>query len=295
MRESFALTARSRRTSGSRADSASEGGFTLIELLVVIAIIAILAALLFPVFAQAREKGRQTACGNNLKQISSAFLMYQDNWDENFPAYYREKVNGSVTGCAYSCHWSPPLQPYLKALPMGKNDLASFSLDSVYRCPSDGSASKSGSYALNLFLGYSLIGGSTGARPTPQNSSPVNESDVKNPSNTLLIYDTPLPDKVDGVPDWWGYQWNPWKSAKPGDLSMLPSLKLFHKNDAVFSFPGMEGRNAAAGDWSKPRHHGGSMASFTDGHVRWIRDLTSLSSVAQINGAYDANAGFRLN
>ena len=57
-------------------------GFTLIELLVVIAIIAILAAILFPVFGQAREKARQTACFNNLKQIGLAYQMYAQDYDE---------------------------------------------------------------------------------------------------------------------------------------------------------------------------------------------------------------------
>jgi prepilin-type N-terminal cleavage/methylation domain-containing protein/prepilin-type processing-associated H-X9-DG protein len=60
-------------------------GFTLIELLVVIAIIAILAAILFPVFAKAREKARQTACVNNQKQIATAALMYAQDHEEMFP------------------------------------------------------------------------------------------------------------------------------------------------------------------------------------------------------------------
>src|SRR5713226_8400745 len=59
--------------------------FTLIELLVVIAIIAILAAILFPVFSQAREKGRQTACLSNMKQVGLALQMYAQDWDETTP------------------------------------------------------------------------------------------------------------------------------------------------------------------------------------------------------------------
>ncbi|HEU4752027.1 MAG TPA: prepilin-type N-terminal cleavage/methylation domain-containing protein, partial [Armatimonadota bacterium] len=60
-------------------------GFTLIELLVVIAIIAILAAILFPVFAQAREAARKVSCGSNLRQFGHAVLMYVQDHDETFP------------------------------------------------------------------------------------------------------------------------------------------------------------------------------------------------------------------
>ena len=63
----------------------SDLAFTLVELLVVIAVIAILAALLFPVFAQAREKARQAACASNLRQIGMAFAMYTEDYDERLP------------------------------------------------------------------------------------------------------------------------------------------------------------------------------------------------------------------
>jgi prepilin-type N-terminal cleavage/methylation domain-containing protein/prepilin-type processing-associated H-X9-DG protein len=71
-------------------------GFTLIELLVVIAIIAILAAILFPVFAQAREKARQTSCLSNLKQIGLAELQYVQDYDERFSGSYQNGPNGRV-------------------------------------------------------------------------------------------------------------------------------------------------------------------------------------------------------
>src|SRR5512135_2806692 len=70
-------------------------GFTLIELLVVIAIIAILAAILFPVFAQAREKARQTSCLSNTKQIALAMLMYSQDYDELLPLGSTQGENGT--------------------------------------------------------------------------------------------------------------------------------------------------------------------------------------------------------
>src|SRR5438874_107201 len=75
-------------------------GFTLIELLVVIAIIAILAAILFPVFAQAREKARQTTCLSNLKQIGTATMMYVQDYDEKFYAHRYNCDGGDGTGVA---------------------------------------------------------------------------------------------------------------------------------------------------------------------------------------------------
>jgi len=81
----------------------STKGFTLIELLVVIAIIAILAAILFPVFAKAREKARQASCLSNLKQISLSMIMYSQDYDEALPvAGYFDWVNNN------NCYWGTP-------------------------------------------------------------------------------------------------------------------------------------------------------------------------------------------
>lgn len=84
-------------------------GFTLIELLVVIAIIAILAAILFPVFARAREKARQTSCLSNLKQLGMAVVMYAQDYDETLPSY---RLASSSPGC--QINWWNQITPYVK-------------------------------------------------------------------------------------------------------------------------------------------------------------------------------------
>ncbi|MDH7571512.1 MAG: prepilin-type N-terminal cleavage/methylation domain-containing protein, partial [Armatimonadota bacterium] len=74
-----------RCTRGERSTPVKKRGFTLIELLVVIAIIAILAAILFPVFARARENARKSTCLNNMKQVGAGLLMYAQDYDEVLP------------------------------------------------------------------------------------------------------------------------------------------------------------------------------------------------------------------
>src|SRR4051812_11103171 len=94
-------------------------GFTLIELLVVIAIIAILAAILFPVFARARENARRTSCLSNEKQIGLALNMYTQDYDEKLPLYVFPDAAQAVLYV-----WSSPLVPYIKS-------------KQVFVCPSD--------------------------------------------------------------------------------------------------------------------------------------------------------------
>ena len=95
--------------------SSRRRGFTLIELLVVIAIIAILAAILFPVFAQARAQARKTTCLSNHKQIGLAILMYTQDYDETFPlAYRQDDGDPSAFWTGVMRTWQNDVQPYSK-------------------------------------------------------------------------------------------------------------------------------------------------------------------------------------
>ena len=105
--------------------------FTLIELLVVIAIIAILASILFPVFARARENARRASCLSNLKQIGLGVMMYVQDYDETYPQYYNYAISAS---------WIDTIQPYVKST-------------QVFICPSSDSTSQSnGNYGANELL-----------------------------------------------------------------------------------------------------------------------------------------------
>lgn len=110
-------------------------GFTLIELLVVIAIIAILAAILFPVFAKAREQARKTACLSNMKQIGLALYMYAEDYDEVLPERYGCSYPEATcvgdyefsNGIGYARTWKSMLMPYIKSR-------------DVFKCPSNDAA-----------------------------------------------------------------------------------------------------------------------------------------------------------
>jgi len=131
-------------------------GFTLIELLVVIAIIAILAAILFPVFARARENARRSSCQSNLKQIGLGIKQYIQDYDEYMPRYYY--------GGAVPYYWNNALDPYVKSA-------------QIYNCPSAPKvASATISYFYNLNLGSDTVG--------------HKESEIEFSSNVIQIGDS---------------------------------------------------------------------------------------------------------
>lgn len=153
-------------------------GFTLIELLVVIAIIAILAAILFPVFARAREKARQSSCSSNVKQLQLGVLMYAQDYDELLPS---EQYNlGGGGNAAGDATWRGAIFPYVKNT-------------QLFICPShtpsgtvfDGryaDQTMTASYAINDWHQ------DTGA-PSPPTGKPL--AAVVNPSKTVFLLESP--------------------------------------------------------------------------------------------------------
>ena len=163
-----------------RFTSGKCSAFTLIELLVVIAIIAILAAILFPVFAQAREKGRQAACLSNFKQIGLGIMQYSQDYDESLPYVnfeYNAAGNYAAGNPVTNAKWIDVIYPYVKS-------------EALYNCPSD---------VVNPAYKY-LKNGRTGANfgsygfsqayysgVVAQGPSGKTLADMKVPSTTVLI------------------------------------------------------------------------------------------------------------
>jgi prepilin-type N-terminal cleavage/methylation domain-containing protein/prepilin-type processing-associated H-X9-DG protein len=224
-------------------------GFTLIELLVVIAIIAILAAILFPVFAQAREKARQASCLSNVKQIALGLHMYIQDYDENTPggcfaaygcsdAYGTESFLIDETGarsetcCRYSALW--PLMPYTKN-------------EGVFVCPSvtgwdaEWMRPRKGTYATNNLL----MAGNT--HPLGWHGWGASLASFEKPSESVAY--------ADGR--------NPWVD---GGISYYLHCRIGHRTHCGW-YAGTEcmGCSNDRTDW----HNAGINMAYVDGHAKW--------------------------
>ena len=218
--------------------------FTLIELLVVIAIIAILAAILFPVFAQAREKARQTSCLSNMKQIGLATMMYVQDYDETMPTSNnfvvdwnniddRASFGGDTAGNFYS--WLPNF--LWEITPYTKNR-------QIYVCPSAqpfaGAPWAQSKYSASSYLGNGVIMGRTiAAIPAPADTIFAQEFTVIGSSCILRP----------------GH--NPWND--PGQY------QYWHFSDPT----------QPEGEYYSSLHSKGGNLTFADGHVKF-RNVRSL-------------------
>ena len=169
--------------------------FTLIELLVVITIIAILAAILFPVFAQAKEAAKKTTCLSNLKNIGTAMVLYQSDYDDYFP-------NTNVTGLWTGRRFRKPIMPYLgialkSTTPTGY-DMTSIS--GLLYCQSDPTKSSfdytSYSYVSSLYRPWSFLQTVTNlfqlagdVQCPPGTCVSVSATEVQNQTSKVMVYE----------------------------------------------------------------------------------------------------------
>jgi len=231
-------------------------GFTLIELLVVIAIIAILASILFPVFARARENARRASCQSNLKQAALGILMYVQDYDEKYPltywddpaatpasnanviqtnpempGYFFETGNTSSGSPKHNVTWMDLIYPYVKSV-------------QVFRCPSSTDAEYYPDYLYNSAYGVtsykSRYGGTTG---------PTSLADINSSSLSAML----------------------WETGSGGGTSY----------EAIYGYLGLAG-NIPRWPQLHQEHLGGMNLAFGDGHVKWM----SLQSIEASTGPY---------
>jgi prepilin-type N-terminal cleavage/methylation domain-containing protein/prepilin-type processing-associated H-X9-DG protein len=216
-------------------------GFTLIELLVVIAIIALLAAILFPVFARARENARKTSCLNNVKQMGTAWLAYAQDFDEVSIPYSGPDPSGANAGGSGGRHfnWRFILQPYMKSA-------------QIFKCPSS-----AGNISISYAINASAAGGGRAL------------ADIQRPAQTPIFTDARGHTSDIQSLGFFCPSNSPGEGATGRELNS-PSLTNWY-NAANNGW----NLNQATGAPHASRHVEGMNVIFCDGHAKWypaVRD-----------------------
>jgi prepilin-type N-terminal cleavage/methylation domain-containing protein/prepilin-type processing-associated H-X9-DG protein len=226
----------------------SKRGFTLIELLVVIAIIAILAAILFPVFAQARESARKTTCISNLKQVGMALLMYAGDYEETLPWSTSSRLSGWT--------WYQSVDPYIKT-GVGPNGTTQ---KTFWLCPSFANR------------GIPKAPGDPDP-PAPAVAPHVSRSYGAN-GNLMPTFNTAKGD------------WFPGRISQLASISAPAQVVLVSHTQGVRTMSGgddwttgcMGDEEGVAPGWNSSyycaaryRHNGGAVYLLADGHSKWFR------------------------
>jgi len=222
-------------------------GFTLIELLVVIAIIAILAAILFPVFAKVREKARQTSCASNMKQLGEGFVQYYQDNDENgvYPGGW-----GAGQG------WAGKIYPYIKST-------------AVYKCPDDPTGTDNGWNPPHVPISYAYNSNlwPVDTQYTVWDSGAGNLGQLSSPANTVLLFESQ------------GNQADP-TNLNEGDSAASWGARTDWCHGSLYSaYCGAKYATGYIGGYSNvdliksgaPVHTDGSNWLAADGHVKWLR------------------------
>lgn len=236
-------------------------GFTLIELLVVIAIISILAAILFPVFARARENARRTSCLSNIKQMGLALMQYTQDYDEGLPPTHITGYTGSypdntpwVSGNLY---WAQILHPYHKST-------------QVFFCPSSPSPDRTDPRRSNYGANEAVL-------PIPP-ATPLKLVAIVSPASIYVMMDA-SDTRINFART----------NTVGGGIYYVPGM-----GDAGGSCDTLTGTNLK--DCQSGRHFGGVSVGFADGHAKWLKTSTLRVEAQKESGglpnAWDPSSNF---